>query len=106
MGPRRVKKTSPRADAGSLIFLPAAIFLLLGLVGFGYYWHALPRPVAAIGLTICGKVQAVTIVMNNGKMQRFDGPSKDGAALAAKVPDKNFSDFAVNGAFCSPPKEY
>lgn len=80
--------------------------MLLGLVGFGYYWQTRAHPVAALGLVICGQVRSVTIVMNDGKLKRFDGPDKAAAEMIEKIPKMNFGSYSVNTPECAKPKEY
>lgn len=55
---------------------------------------------------VCGKVQAVTVVMSDGKMKRYTGPDKEGAALIAKVPAENFSSYEINTPECTKPRTY
>lgn len=64
------------------------------------------KPVAALGLIVCGKVQAVTVVMSDGKMKRFDKPGEEVAALIRKVPGENFGSYSLSAPECSRPKVY
>lgn len=109
----RENGSNGRAKKISLLGVVVSVAIYVGsalavgtAIYFGVSHLTKPRPVAAVGLMVCGKVQAVTVVMSDGKMKRYTGPDKEGAALIAKVPAENFSSYGINTALCSPPKVY